>query len=129
MRAGRFLRFLAAGGLAAGVNFGSRIALDMAFPYVASIVLAYLLGMTTAFLLNRAFVFQDTSGTVGRQASWFVVVNAAAVLQTIAISLLLARIVFPAVGMTYAPETIAHAVGIIVPVFTSYLGHKHFSFR
>jgi putative flippase GtrA len=32
-------------------------------------------------------------------------------------------------GVTaYAPE-LAHAVGVVVPVFTSYLGHKHFSFR
>ena len=23
----------------------------------------------------------------------------------------------------------AHAVGIVVPVFTSYLGHKHWSFK
>jgi hypothetical protein len=32
-------------------------------------------------------------------------------------------------GVTaYVPE-IAHGVGVAVPVFTSYLGHKHFSFR
>jgi len=35
----------------------------------------------------------------------------------------------PIAGVTqWAPE-IAHAVGVAVPVFTSYLGHKKFSFR
>jgi len=28
----------------------------------------------------------------------------------------------------FIPE-IAHAVGVAVPVFTSYLGHKHWSFK
>ena len=34
----------------------------------------------------------------------------------------------PALGVaSYRPE-IAHAMGVIVPVFTSYVGHKRFSF-
>jgi putative flippase GtrA len=51
------------------------------------------------------------------------------VAQTWAISLILARHVLPWAGVTSHAETIAHAVGIMVPVVSSYYGHKHFSFK
>lgn len=125
----QFLLFLVAGGIAAVANFLSRIGLGFVLPYAVSIVVAYCIGMLTAFLLNRAFVFKATSRPVYTQASWFVAVNLLALLQTLLISLLLARWLFPAIGMGFHPETVAHAVGVVVPVFTSYLGHKHLSFR
>ena len=37
-------------------------------------------------------------------------------------------LIFPAVGFTWHGETVAHVIGVLVPVVTSYLGHKHFSF-
>lgn len=125
----QFLLFLVAGGLAALANFLSRIALSVWMPYAAAIVVAYGIGMLTAFLLNRAFVFRGASNPVAAQAGWFVAVNLLAVLQTLLISLALARWLFPMMGMSFHPETIAHAFGVAVPVFTSYLGHKHLSFR
>jgi putative flippase GtrA len=124
----RFARFLAVGGFAAGVNFGSRIVLDMAMPYVAAIVLAYCIGMATAFVLNRRFVFTGTDTPVVRQAGWFVLVNLAAVAQTLVVSLLLARWGLPAIGWDWQVETVAHAFGVAVPVVTSYFGHKWLSF-
>ena len=45
------------------------------------------------------------------------------------ISMLLAYWALPALGVQAFVHEIAHAVGVMVPVFTSYLGHKHFSFR
>jgi putative flippase GtrA len=41
----------------------------------------------------------------------------------------MAYYVLPGAGITYFAPEIAHAAGIVVPVFTSYLGHKHWSFR
>ncbi|WP_448141936.1 GtrA family protein [Stenotrophomonas bentonitica] len=125
----QFLLFLVAGGIAAGVNFGSRIVLSHWLHYVPAIVIAYCLGMVTAFVLNRQFVFEKSSSGVHRQAGWFILVNVAAVLQTIAISLLLARWLLPALSIDFHNDTLAHAVGVAVPVVTSYLGHKHLSFR
>jgi len=125
----QFLLFLVAGGIAAGVNFGSRIVLSHWLHYVPAIVIAYCLGMITAFGLNRQFVFEKSSSGVHRQAGWFILVNVAAVLQTIAISLLLARWLLPALSIDFHNDTLAHAVGVAVPVVTSYLGHKHLSFR
>jgi putative flippase GtrA len=125
----QFFRFLVAGGIAACVNFGSRFALSLALPYPAAICLAYLAGMVTAFLLNRQFVFPEGNESTTRQALWFTAVNALALLQTLAISLLLARWVLPAIGWPLDVEASAHAVGVAVPIVTSYFGHRHLSFR
>ena len=58
----------------------------------------------------------------------FALVNLAAVAQVWVVSVGLARLVFPAIGFTWHAEIVAHVIGVVVPVFTSYLGHKHFSF-
>lgn len=125
----QFLLFLAAGGLAAGVNFGSRILMGQWLSYIPSIVIAYVLGMITAFTLNKLFVFNKASNQLHHQVMWFVAINVAAVLQTLLISLLLARWLLPVLGIDFHNETIAHGIGVAVPVVTSYIGHKHFSFR
>lgn len=125
----QFVRFIVAGGIAALANFGSRIALSTLMPYAAAIVIAYCIGMITAFLLNRRFVFEQASTSLHHQAAWFVAINVLAVLQTLLVSLVLARWLFPVVGMEFHPETIAHAIGVAVPVFTSYIGHKALTFR
>lgn len=123
------MRFIAAGGLAAVANFVSRILLGHVVPYVPSIVVAYCIGMTTAFVLNRVFVFPGASNPIHEQVAWFVLVNLAALLQTIVISVLFARWLFPWANMDFHPETLAHGVGVLVPVFTSYIGHKRLTFK
>ncbi len=124
----QFAIFLITGGLAACVNFGSRILYNQRLDFSSSVVLAYLTGMVTAFTLARLFVFRNGSQSVHKSAAIFVMVNGVAVLQTWAISMALYYLL-PMAGLTrYVPE-LAHAVGVMVPVFTSYLGHKHFSFK
>jgi len=125
----QFMLFLLTGGTAAVVNFVSRIVVNQWLGYSAAIVVAYLIGMVTAFVLARLFVFKQSSQPWRRSALIFTLVNVLAVVQTWAISVGLAYYVLPRVGVTrFAPE-IAHAVGVVFPVFTSYLGHKHWSFR
>lgn len=128
-RSRQFIAFLVTGGIAAAVNFGSRILLTPWLGFGTSVVVAYLIGMATAFILARAFVFTESKQAVHQSALWFVAVNALAVAQTWAISMALAYWALPGLGLTRFVEEIAHAVGVMVPVFTSYLGHKHFSFR
>lgn len=125
----QFVLFVVAGGLAAAVNFGSRIVFSQWLHYVPAIVIAYCLGMITAFTLNKLFVFNQASNRLHHQVLWFIVINLAAVAQTVAISLLLARWLLPALGIDFHNETMAHAAGVAVPVITSYIGHKRFSFR
>lgn len=124
-----FLAFLATGGIAALVNFGSRIVLSQWLTFPVAVALAYLVGMATAFVLAKLFVFNGGRQSIPRSALFFVLVNAVAVLQTWGISMLLAYYLLPAIGVGTHVDEIAHAVGIAVPVFTSFLGHKRWSFR
>jgi len=124
----QFTMFLLVGGLAASVNFGSRIALSLVLDYVPSIIVAYCIGMAIAFVLNRTVVFKSASNALHHQAAWFLAINLLAILQTLLVSLALARWVLPGMGLEQHAETIAHAVGITVPVVTSYFGHKYLSF-
>lgn len=124
----RFVLFLLVGGAAAAVNILSRIALNDAMPYEVAIVVAYLVGMTVAYLLNKYFVFAQSGRSVRSEYFRFALVNLAAVAQVWVVSVALARFVFPAAGFAWHADTVAHVIGVVVPVFTSYLGHKHFSF-
>ena len=124
-----FVRFVLTGGLAAIINLLSRIALSQAMSYELAVVVAYLIGMTTAFALARAFVFEPGRGSVGGQYLRFGLVNVIALIQVWVVSVGLARLLFPAIDFTWHAETVAHAIGVVSPVVTSYLGHKHFSFR
>jgi len=124
----QFLSFLITGGIAACVNFASRILFNQWLSFSSSVILAYLCGMVTAFFLAKLFVFKESRQTLGHAIFFFCAVNIVAVLQTWLISMLLAYHLLPFLGFTYFVHEIAHAVGIVIPVFTSYLGHKHFSF-
>uniref|UniRef100_Q47FD0 GtrA-like protein n=1 Tax=Dechloromonas aromatica (strain RCB) TaxID=159087 RepID=Q47FD0_DECAR len=125
----QFLRFLVAGGVAAGANFGSRFVFSIFFTYGVAVFLAYLVGMLVAFLLMRGLVFNARQGPLAPQLTKFIGVNVLAVLQTLAISLLLARWVLPSVGIMDNAEALGHLVGVLVPVLTSYFGHKFLTFR
>jgi putative flippase GtrA len=119
--------FLLAGGLAAAVNVVSRIVYSLAVPLPLAVVLAYVTGMVVAFALNRGFVFQNARDEVGRRAGRFVVVNLLAVLQTLVVTLAGTWLLHQA-GAGAAAETIAHVVGVIVPVFSSYVMHRRWTF-
>ena len=123
------IKFLLAGAAAAVLNFCARIVFSMFVPYTVAIVLAFGLGMAAAFVLNRQFVFSGSTNRLHQQILWFVAVNMLALVQTLLLSLLLARIVLPKLGVTWHSEEIAHAIGIVLPIFTSYIGHQRLTFR
>lgn len=125
----QFLVFLLTGGCAAAVNVGSRIVYSHWLAFSPAVILAYLTGMVTAFVLARLFVFRASTQTMGRTVMFFLLVNVLAVLQTWGISMLMRYSLLPALGVAWHADIIAHACGVVVPVFTSYLGHKHWSFR
>ena len=125
----QFVGFLLTGGTAAAVNFGSRILLNRWMDYSAAIVVAYLIGMATAFVLARLFVFKQSTQALHRSAGFFVLINVFAIFQTWLVSIILARHLLPALGVNRFVPEIAHAIGVMVPVFSSYLGHKRWSFR
>jgi len=124
----QFFKFVAAGGLAAAVNVASRIGFSRMAPYGVAIVLAYLVGMTTAFVLTRLFVFEPSGRRKRDEYVRFGLVNLVSLAQVWLVSELLYRWLFPMAHFAWRPETVAHAIGVASPIFTSYLGHKHFSF-
>lgn len=125
----QFVGFLVAGGIAAAANIVSRIIFSRYFWLEVAVVLAYLVGMVVAFVLMRSRVFPPTDKPVTRQIVVFSVVNLLAIVQTLVVTLVLARWFLPSMGVTIFVEEIAHVVGVCVPIFTSFIGHKYFSFR
>lgn len=125
----QFLVFLLTGGVAAAVNFGSRIIFSHWMDFSSAVIVAYGAGMVTAFILARIFVFGEGSQHVSRSVLFFTLVNVVAVAQTWLVSLWLYRHLLPSLGITHHTAEIAHAVGVVVPVFTSFIGHKRYSFR
>lgn len=125
-----FLVFALCGGLAACANLGSRWMLSHWLAYPVAISIAYGIGMLTGFLLFKFFVFDSgKSKRVLKETLWYIVVNIFALLQTLFISIFLAGYVFPWTGIDFYPHDVAHLIGVMVPVVTSYFGHKHFTFR
>lgn len=125
----QFIAFLLVGGGAACLNFLSRIFFSHWLNYATAIILAYIVGMLTAFIFNRLLVFRGASNPMHEQVMWFTIINILALAQTLAVSFAAARFFFPAIGMKWRPELLAHGLGVAVPVVTSYIGHKRFSFR
>jgi len=124
-----FLVFLLTGGFAAVVNWVSRMVYNIWMPYSAAIVVAYVTGMITAFVLAKLFVFKSSTQSTSRSIFFFTLVNLVAVLQTWAVSVGLAYYIFPRMGMIWHDRDIAHLIGVMIPVFTSYIGHKRWSFK
>lgn len=124
-----FAQFLLVGGVAALVNFLARILINKFVSFAYAVVLAYVVGMITAFVLSRLYVFEKSGRHHLHELRDFTLVNLLAAVQVWGISVGLAGYVFPAIGFhLYAPE-VAHLIGLSVPAVTSYFGHKHFSFR
>lgn len=124
-----FIRFVVVGGFAAGINFSSRIFFSLYFSFSLAVILAYCVGMLTAYLLSKFFVFSASKHHAAKEAVYFIVVNMVAIMQTWGISMLLYYNVFYWLQFNYYNQEIAHLIGIMFPVFSSYLGHKYFTFN
>lgn len=124
-----FVRFALSGGIAAAINILVRIELSRVVSYSAAIVAAFLAGMTTAFVLMKLYVFEKSERPIGSEYVRFTIVNVIALAQTWAVSLILARTVFPAINFHLHAETAAHIIGVLSPIATSYFLHKYFTFE
>jgi putative flippase GtrA len=124
-----FVRFVIAGGLAALVNVLMRLLLSRFVSFELAVALAFPFGLTTAYLLSRRFVFERSEDSIPAQYVRFTIVNLFALLQVWVLSVGLANWLFPKLGFTWHAELIAHTIGVVSPVITSYYGHKLFTFR
>jgi putative flippase GtrA len=125
---------LLAGGLAALLNFGSRFFYNLFVDFSTAVVLAFITGLTAGYVLNKLYVFTSSGNSMVQEIGWFVAVNLFALAQTWGLSVYLAQVLpdyMPgeASGRRELAEAIAHGAGVLLPVFTSYIGHKYLTFR
>lgn len=125
----QFLHFLIAGGIAAFVNFVVGHALSGLLPLYGDIVIGYLAGMMTAFVVFEKKVFGENGRSRATSLKIFILVNIIGLFQTWIIFALLKDYLFPRVVYHFYPEEAARAIAIIAPTFTSFLGHKFFTFK
>ncbi len=124
----QFPRFLVAGGVAALANFGSRFVFSEFVSFELAVTLAFFVGLGSGFLLSRRYVFTDSGNTLDKEVAWYVAVNMLALAQTWLLSVYGARYLASFVNVELA-RACAHMAGIMLPVVTSYFGHKYFTFR
>ncbi|MGD2131244.1 MAG: GtrA family protein [Maricaulaceae bacterium] len=124
-----FIRFVATASVAALTNLIGRFVLDVWLPFEMAVVLAYLAGMVVAFVMFQRLIFGDPGSPVGRQVYRFCLVNAMNLGLTVAVASLLARLVFPAIGMSWRPDDVAHVIAVAAPALPAYLGHKHYTYK
>jgi putative flippase GtrA len=125
---GQFLRFLSTGGFAAIVNLLSRHELNKIMRFEVAVILAYLLGMLTAYALARRFVFQASGRSITSELKRFTIVNVFSLVLVWSISVGLANYLFPAIGLVWHADDIAHFIGVAAPAAASYFGHRAFTF-
>ena len=123
-----FVRFLATGGIAAGVNLLTRYLLDPFMLFEAAVMIAYVAGMAVAFVLFQKLIFGDPDTPLSRRMFRFTLVNLLGAALALAVSSAMARLVLPALDWTFRPAEIAHLVGVCVPAFSSYVLHKRYTF-
>jgi putative flippase GtrA len=124
-----FIKFVVVGGFAAMVNFGSRIFYNEYIDFSNAVILAYCSGMLTAYVLSKLFVFSSSQHHAIKEMLYFILVNIIAVIQTWGVSMFLFLYGLGWVNIDLYQREIAHVIGILVPVFSSYLGHKYFTFK
>lgn len=124
-----FARFVIVSGIAAIANIVARIVFSLAVPFEYAVILAFPVGMTTAYMLSRHFVFESSPLPARTQYMRFALVNVVALVQVWLVSVGLAEWIFPAIQFDTYPDTVAHTIGVASPAVTSYFGHKWFSFQ
>nr|VFJ67898.1 MAG: Putative flippase GtrA (transmembrane translocase of bactoprenol-linked glucose) [Candidatus Kentron sp. FW] len=124
----QFLEFVAVGGLAASLNWVSRIILGNWMPFSAAVIFAYAIGMIVAFMLNSLFVFPTSRKPKNRQARDFIIVNLVFLPVVWVVSTILEP-VFRSFWMVSYSQAMAHGIAIAVPPFLTFLFYKFFAFE
>lgn len=123
-----FLRFFFSALAAAAVNFTARYLLDPYVGYNQAIVFAYIIGTVAAFFLYQNEVFGKGARPLWQEIGLFLFVTMAAIAQTLLVSVLFTEYVFPLLGWSWHNKEVAHVIGMGVPMFSSFLGHKYLTF-
>lgn len=123
------IRFIAAGGALAAMNWLLRFPLSLALPYEAAVIAAALAMIAVGFFLYRGYVFAPSSRSVRWQMTMFFVVSFVGVGVTTLIAAE-ARDIFQHRSQLRAAdaEAIGHIFGIGAAAIWNFLGHRHLTF-
>jgi len=124
----RAIGFVVVGAIAGAVNVFVRILFSHVVRFELAVFFAFFVALTIAFILNRRNVFEATAGAPSTQYGKFALVNMVALFQVWVISVGLAKAVFPWMGVVWHAEVIAHVIGVLSPIFTSFLAYEYFVF-
>ncbi len=125
----RFVRFLIAGGSSAVINLASRVLLNNFMSFEAAVIVAYLVGIVTAYTFSKIFVFEETGYGLATEFRRFFAVNMMSLAIVWVISVGLVVYVFPAITFRWHAELVAHFIGLSATSVVSYFAHKHYTFR
>jgi len=125
----QFALFIVVGGFAAAVHWGSRIWLNEFFSFGVALMIAYIIGIATAFTLNKLLVFPESGRELRTEINYFVLFNVAAFPLVWGASMYLAEVALPAFGITWHPREIGHAIAISLPLILNFYLHKFITFR
>ena len=125
----KFLSFILSGGIAALINIISRVIISKFLAYEYAIIIAYIIGMITAYILVKNFVFINKGISNIKSIPAIVNVNFFALVQTWVASIILRNHFLPLFNINNNKDIYAHIIGVCIPIFSSYYGHKHITFR
>ena len=125
----QFIGFAAVGVISTCFNLGSRYAFELVFSYELALFGANVVGVVTAFLMNRWFVFQTYNAGAITEMSRFVIVNLVGIAVSWSVAVFLFHKALPAIGFVWHPDLVALAIGIAVPVIPDYFAHRLWTFR
>ncbi len=123
----QFLKFLFVGATAAFANWLSRIIFSFWFSFSLAISAAYLVGMTSAFLLNKKFVFPNSTRPLQKQVRDFALINLIA-FPLVWLASIQIRNFLQSLGMVLYSEELAHFLALATPTILSFLIYKFFAF-
>lgn len=125
----QFAKFVVVGGVALGANWIARIVFNQWVGYNAAIVLAYGVGIATAYLLNREFVFPGSKQARHSEVMYFVAVNVGAFPFVWLIAYFLGDALLPRFMDVGLARALGHGLAITTPVFVNFALHKFVTFR
>jgi putative flippase GtrA len=97
--------------------------------YQLSVAIAYLVGMFTAFLAFKFFVFDTAkSGKTKKEVMNFVIVNIIVMIQILIISSVMVEVIFPYLKFYFYPHGVAHVIALGTGPITSYVLNRKFTF-
>lgn len=128
----QFLRFVIANSFAAFVNIMTRLIGSLVVIDAWAVVAGFCAGLSTSYLLCRGFVFRTVHRVSLPEVLRFTGINLLALMLTwLVYHLTLQGLVAARIGpaTNQGLRTSAHALGVVAPVFFSFMAQKTLTFR